>query len=168
MFTVYPFRCDDWENIYTLSYHHHQIGSMNYYPLFRVRSWNNCVRCMYFCILMSYVKAWQPRAGNAVDRFWTGCHVDGCRIAKSYRHKHWNKIQTVAIHPQSYCQLVREGIKITGRDNSSWNRAPFFLKISGPLNRTFTVFLNKIRIQVLLKFVPMCPINTGPASVQII
>ena len=32
------FFCDDWENIYTLSYHHHQIGSMNYYPLFRVRS----------------------------------------------------------------------------------------------------------------------------------
>ena len=23
-----------------------------YYPLFRVRSWNNCVRCMYFCILI--------------------------------------------------------------------------------------------------------------------
>ena len=21
-------------------------------------------------------KAWQPRAGNTVDRFWTGCHVD--------------------------------------------------------------------------------------------
>ena len=47
------FLCDDWENIYTLSYHHHQIGSMNYYPLFKVRSWNNGVRCMSFCILMS-------------------------------------------------------------------------------------------------------------------
>ena len=35
------FSCDDWENIYTLSYFHHQIGSMNYYPLLRVRSWNN-------------------------------------------------------------------------------------------------------------------------------
>ena len=44
--------CDDWENIYTLSYYHHQIGSMNYYPLFRVRSWNTGVRCMYFYILM--------------------------------------------------------------------------------------------------------------------
>ena len=43
--------CDDWENIYTLSYYHYQIGSMNYYPLFRVRSWNNGVRCMSFCIL---------------------------------------------------------------------------------------------------------------------
>ena len=47
-FTHYP--CD-WENIYTLSYYHHQIGSMNYYPLFRVRLWNNGVRCMSFCIL---------------------------------------------------------------------------------------------------------------------
>ena len=43
--------CDDWENIYTLSYYHHQIESMNYYPLFRVRSWNNDVRCMSFYIL---------------------------------------------------------------------------------------------------------------------
>ena len=44
---------DDCENIYTLSYYHHQIGSMNYYPLFRVRSWNNGVRCMSFYILMT-------------------------------------------------------------------------------------------------------------------
>ena len=34
------------ERIYTLSHYHHQIGSMNYYPLFRVSSWNNCMRCM--------------------------------------------------------------------------------------------------------------------------
>ena len=34
------------ETISTLPYHHHQIGSMNYYPLFRVRSWNNGMRCM--------------------------------------------------------------------------------------------------------------------------
>ena len=47
------FSCDDWESIYTLSYYHHQIGSMNYYPLFRVRSWNNGVRCMSFYILMT-------------------------------------------------------------------------------------------------------------------
>ena len=58
MFSVYPFPCDDWENIYTLSYYHHQIGSMNYYPLFRVRSWNNGVRCMSFCILMNLWYGW--------------------------------------------------------------------------------------------------------------
>ena len=34
------------ERKYTLSHHHHQIESMNYYPLFRVRSWNNGIRCM--------------------------------------------------------------------------------------------------------------------------
>ena len=39
------------ERIYTLSYYHHQIGSMNYYPLFRVRSWNNGMRSMSFYIL---------------------------------------------------------------------------------------------------------------------
>ena len=32
------FCCDDRENIYTLSYYHHQIGSMNYYPLLRVNT----------------------------------------------------------------------------------------------------------------------------------
>ena len=46
------FPCDDWENIYTLSYYHNQIGSMNYYPLFRIRSWSNGVRCMSFYILI--------------------------------------------------------------------------------------------------------------------
>ena len=45
------FSCDDWENIYTLSYHHPQIGSMNYYLLFRVRSWNNDFRYMFIYIL---------------------------------------------------------------------------------------------------------------------
>ena len=50
-FQLTHFPCDDWENIYTLSYYHHRIGSMNYYPLFRVRSWNNGVRCVSFCIL---------------------------------------------------------------------------------------------------------------------
>ena len=36
------------EYIYTLSYYHHQIGSVNYNPLFRVRSWNKNVHCMSF------------------------------------------------------------------------------------------------------------------------
>ena len=40
---------DDWENIYTLSYYHHQIGIMNYLP---IRSWNKGMRCMSFCIIM--------------------------------------------------------------------------------------------------------------------
>ena len=40
------------ERIYTLSYYHHQIGSMNYYPLFRVRSWNNGMGCMSLYIHM--------------------------------------------------------------------------------------------------------------------
>ena len=34
-FTHFP--CDDCENIYTLSYYHHQIGNTNCHPLFRVR-----------------------------------------------------------------------------------------------------------------------------------
>ena len=43
------------ERIYvcTLSYYHHQLGSMHNYPLFRVKSWNNGMRCMSFYILMN-------------------------------------------------------------------------------------------------------------------
>ena len=44
------------ERIYTLSYYHHQIGSMNYFPLFRLRSWNNGMRCMSLYILMTKFK----------------------------------------------------------------------------------------------------------------
>ena len=40
------------EKIYSLSYYHHQIGSMNYYPLFRARSWNNGMRYMSLYILI--------------------------------------------------------------------------------------------------------------------
>ena len=39
-------------SIYNFSYYHHQIGSMNYYPLFKVRSRNNCMRCMSLYILL--------------------------------------------------------------------------------------------------------------------
>ena len=46
------FSCDDWDSIYTLSNYHHQIGNMNYHPLFRVRSWNTGVCCMSFYVLM--------------------------------------------------------------------------------------------------------------------
>ena len=42
------------ERIHTLSYYHHQIGSMNYHPWFSVRSWNNGVCCMSLYILMVF------------------------------------------------------------------------------------------------------------------
>ena len=60
-FTNFP--CYDWENIYiyTLSYYHHQIGSMNYYPFFRLRSWKNGVRCMSFCIRMILMVVWNAK-----------------------------------------------------------------------------------------------------------
>ena len=50
---ILPITLVMFERICTLSYYHHQIGSMNYYPFFRVRSWNNCMRCMSIYILIS-------------------------------------------------------------------------------------------------------------------
>ena len=40
------------ERIITLCYYHHQIGSMNYWPLFSLRSWNNSMCCMSLYILI--------------------------------------------------------------------------------------------------------------------
>ena len=34
-----------------LSYYHHQIRNVNHQPLFRVRSWNNWMRCMFYYVL---------------------------------------------------------------------------------------------------------------------
>ena len=42
------FSFDDCENMCSLSYCHHQNGSMIHLPLFRLRSWNNGVRCMFY------------------------------------------------------------------------------------------------------------------------
>ena len=59
-FTHVP--CDDWDKIYiyiyTLSYRH-QIGSMNYYRLLRVRSWNNAMRCMLlYSLILDHNTIW--------------------------------------------------------------------------------------------------------------
>ena len=43
------------ERMYNSSCYHHQIGNMNYYLLFRVRSWNNGVRCMSFYIFFNEI-----------------------------------------------------------------------------------------------------------------
>ena len=49
------FSCDGCENMCTVSYYyHHQIGSMNHLPLFRVRSWNSGMRCMSFHVLILF------------------------------------------------------------------------------------------------------------------
>ena len=66
MFSVYPFLL--WwlrEYIYTLPYYHHQIGSMNYYPLSRVRSWNNGVRCVSFYILRLRIQTFKFVSSSA-------------------------------------------------------------------------------------------------------
>ena len=54
MFSVYPIPSWWLREYIALSYYHHQIGSMNSYPLFRVRSWNNCMCCMSIYILIGY------------------------------------------------------------------------------------------------------------------
>ena len=61
------FPCDDWEDIY-LFYYHHQIESMNYYPLFRVRSWNNGLRCMSPYILILNICIQSAKLCNITER----------------------------------------------------------------------------------------------------
>ena len=57
------------EIIWTLSYYHHQIGSMNYYPLFRAKSWDNGMRCMSLYIIMIIT-----RIIDFNDKFQKYCH----------------------------------------------------------------------------------------------
>ena len=47
---------DECKNTCTLSYYHHQIGSMSHWPLFRVRSWHNGMRCMsvFFIVVFRF------------------------------------------------------------------------------------------------------------------
>ena len=54
--------------IYTLSYYHNQMGSTKYYPVFRVRLWNNGMRWMSLYILMWW-KLVRPNATAA----WCRC-----------------------------------------------------------------------------------------------
>ena len=49
------FCCDDFESTCTSSYYYHQIVSMRHLQLFKVRSWNNSMRCMSLHILIKYV-----------------------------------------------------------------------------------------------------------------
>ena len=50
-------------------YYHHQIGSMNYYPLFRVRSWNNGMRCMFSIFLWGECTEDPPHKGPIIQSF---------------------------------------------------------------------------------------------------
>ena len=63
-FTHFP--CDDWENAYTMSYY--QIGGMNDYPLFMVRSWNNMVCISIFLYMYAaYANTSDGDKGNEDD-----------------------------------------------------------------------------------------------------
>ena len=64
---------NDWDNIHTLS--HHQIGYMNYYPLFRVRSWNNGKRCMSFLILMVSLSSYMIYVYNHIPTYYCLTHT---------------------------------------------------------------------------------------------
>ena len=55
MFSDYPISSWWLREYIALSYYHHQIGIMNYYTLFRVRSGNNGMHCMSLYILLVYV-----------------------------------------------------------------------------------------------------------------
>ena len=90
------------ERIYTLSYYHHQIGSVNYYPLFRVRSWNNGMRCMSLYILTEFNMGFYIRPSIATklqavftfgDLMWSGILYDLAAMMKgANRNIKWHFI----------------------------------------------------------------------------
>ena len=46
------------------------IGSINYYPLFGVRSWNNGVRCMFFVFLWGIWHNTHASVWSAIFQIW--------------------------------------------------------------------------------------------------
>ena len=102
---------------------------------------------------ITHCRAWQPRTGKAVDRFWDwlSCRCNGFRMAKAYRQKTL-KLHSNWGHPSTIVsQLIHEDIKIPGGYDFSWNSTPFFLKSAGPLNCTFTEILNISNSEMYLK-----------------
>ena len=98
------FSCDNRENIYTLSYYHHQIGSMKYYPLFRVRSWNNGVRlCLsIFVWLITSTMAlntlciW-PEKHEMITRLFRGTYLSVGKYDHSPHKKFFFKGHTIGL-----------------------------------------------------------------------
>ena len=65
----------------TLSYYHHHIGSMNHQPLFRVRPWNNGMRCMsYYVLTCCHINIY---CGKIIF-FRYIAHMDLLRMLKNY------------------------------------------------------------------------------------
>ena len=78
------------ERQYTLSYYH-QIGSMNYNPLFRARSWNNGIRCMSLYILSNFQAHFSEKH---LEQFLWNCH-------KTSLMTHWFRQWIGAVRQQA-------------------------------------------------------------------
>ena len=106
-FTHFP--CNDWENICTLSYYHHQIGRMNCYPLFRVRSLNNDVRCMSFL--------WAPFQYQGCLSRWKDCQYNDLYNGIFYSRKTWIFVLTQTL---MYSGLRQVGVCFNSRIRFTW------------------------------------------------
>ena len=119
------FFCDDWENIYTLSYYHHQIWSMNYYPLFRVRPWSNGMRCMSFYILM--IIHWESLCWFSFFLTHSCCKSMLCSQVKEYVYidviMAWHS-QHCILNGQHCCRPNNQSCK----QHHSCYFAPFYYK----------------------------------------
>ena len=94
--------------IYTLSYYHHQIGSMNYYPLFRIGSGNNGVRCMSFCILIKI-----SFAIYSINKFMT---IASLYSAFMYGVVHYNNVIMTTVVCQITSLKIVYSIVYSGAD----------------------------------------------------
>ena len=126
MFSVYPFLLwwlREYIYIYTLSYYHHQIGSMNYYPLFRVRSWNNGVRCMSFYILIvspSSTKKGQWDSEYAVKQ------LEGIRWRQSFQCVTHNNSVVETSHTRDWDHLEPSTQWATSRNHTLYWACDYF------------------------------------------
>ena len=51
-------------------------------------------------------KAWQPRAGSTIDRFWSGCHVDAMAVVRQ-NHIGKNTEITLKLRPSIHNRIAK-------------------------------------------------------------
>ena len=85
--------CHDCENMCTLHYYHHQIGSMAHFPLFRVRSWSNVLH-LYVFLYFFDIHVNHYFEGSFVRQKWLAIGSDICH------EDHWKWWLWRWSHPQ--------------------------------------------------------------------
>ena len=132
----------DCENTCTLSYYHHQIGSVSHLPLFR--SWNNGMRCMSFYILIKVIPYRYEWIGSIFTLIFLAWNMSWCVVSIFFLICHYLQHYTAQSALKTFLQNIIYCKNIFIEVNSCWqqsilqymllqnyhNRLPHFVSMS--------------------------------------